>query len=626
MLKLRSTVQKCIPIIFLISSLFVSVHGIDRTEGVISNDLTGFEGYTLFAPMDSEMTYLIDNYGRVVHTWESQFTPNLSVYLLENGNLVRPYYEESVDVSGVQIFTWDGDLIWNFPYNDTFYSAHHDVEPLPNGNILLVVQDIRPSTELEDAGRDPASISTARIWLEKIVEIQPTGLNTGLIVWEWEIYDHLIQDFDPSKDNYGVVNDHPELMDVNFTPNELREWLHANAIDYNSELDQIIINIRNISEFWVIDHSTTTLEASLHTGGNSGKGGDILYRWGNSSTYKASNNNDQKFFEQHDARWVEKGLPGEGNITVFNNGELRPEGTYSSVDEIIIPLDTDGQYPLPESGNSFGPNGQSWTYTAPIPESMYSSNISGAHRLPNGNTLICVGARSRLIEVQSDSKIVWEYIYSGLSSIFRSERYDLDYGAFEGREIIPKGYIETYPITAVGTRHAPSQPLDIEEVTITSKIFDPSGIQSADLYVFFGTESLVIEMNDSGIGADIVEGDSIYTANIPALPGFVVADYYIKIIDGSGGNFTDPPYASANYYFTYDILSSTPENITIEKSENTINIHWDPIENINEYKVYSSDDPYFGFTEDDSGIFNGETWTASQSSSKKFYYVVAVKN
>ncbi|MDA3838969.1 MAG: aryl-sulfate sulfotransferase [Candidatus Delongbacteria bacterium] len=626
MLKLKSTVKTHILIFFLISSFFASVHGADRTEGVIINDLTGFEGYTLFAPMASEITYLIDNYGRVVHTWESQYRPNLSVYLLENGNLVRTYYDESEDVDGVQIFTWDGDLIWDFPYNDTFYSVHHDVEPLPNGNILFIVRDIRPRTELEDAGRDPASISTARIWLEKIVEVEPTGLNTGNIVWEWEIYDHLIQDFDSAKNNYGMVNAHPELMDVNYTPTVLREWLHANAIDYNSDLDQIIINLRNICEFWVIDHSTTTTEASGHTGGNSGKGGDILYRWGNSNTYKTSNDNEQKFFDQHDARWVETGLPGEGNITVFNNGVLRPEGTYSTVDEIVVPVDTYGKYSLPQSGNSFGPTSQSWIYEAPIPETMYSSNISGAHRLPNGNTLICVGARSRFIEVQSDGKTVWEYIYPELSSIFRCHRYDLDYEAFEGREIIPAGYIESYPITAEGTRHSPSKPLDIEEITITSKIYDTSGIQSVELNVFYGTESLVIEMNDSGIGADIVQGDSVYTANIPALPGFNAADYYIKIIGGDGGNFTDPPYASQDYYFTYDILSSTPENITIAKSESTLNIHWDPIENINEYKVYSSDDPYSGFTEDYSGMFDGETWTVSYSSRKKFYYVVAVKN
>ncbi|MCK4980137.1 MAG: hypothetical protein KAS62_07060, partial [Candidatus Delongbacteria bacterium] len=320
------------------------------------------------------------------------------------------------------------------------------------------------------------------------------------------------------------------------------------------------------------------------------------------------------------------GLPGECNITVFNNGVLRPEGIYSSVDEIIIPLDINGQYPLPESGNSFGPNGQSWIYTAPIPESMYSSNISGAHRLPNGNTLICVGARSRFIEVQPDGDTVWEYIYPGLSSIFRCERYDLDYGAFDGIEIIPEGYIEDYPITVEGTRNSPSEPLDIEEVTITSKIYDPSGIQSAELYVYYGTESLIIEMNDSGTGADIAPDDSVYTAKIQALPGLIGADYFIRIIDGSGGIFTDPPYASEDYYFTYDISSSTPEKVTIEKSENTVNIHWDPIENINEYKVYSSDDPYFGFTVDDSGMFAGETWTVSPTSSKKFYYVVAVKN
>jgi len=611
--------------IFIISSS-VSLFGIDRTAGVISNDMTGSDGYTLFAPMDSGTTYLIDNYGRVVHTWESQFTPNLSVYLLENGNLVRTYYNQSQSVEGVQIFTWEGDIVWDFTYTNTFYAVHHDIEPLPNGNILFLVRDIRPRAELEAAGRDPASISTARIWLEKIVEIEPTGLNSGNIVWEWEVFDHLIQDFDPAKNNFGAVSAHPELMDVNYTPYKLREWLHANAVDYNSELDQIIINFKNISEFWVIDHSTTTLEASSHTGGNSGKGGDILYRWGNPDTYRASANHEQKFFEQHDARWVGKGLPGEGNITVFNNGVNRPDGLYSSVEEIAIPVDTNGHYQSPQNGNSFGPVDQAWSYTAQTPEDMYSSNISGAHRLPNGNTMICVGANSDLIEVRPDGTTVWEYIYPGLSSIFRCSRYEPDYGAFEGREILAGGYIEQYPITIEKTRHFPIKPLDIEEVTVTSKVFDPSGIQSVELNVFNDTGTQVIVMNDSGTGPDLIQGDSIYTAVIPASPGSDFLNYFIKVKDGTEGTFTDPPFASANYYFTYDILSSIPQNISVTNTGDTVSIHWDPVEGVNEYKVYSSDYPYSGFTQEQSGSFDGESWSVSQADNKKFYYVVAVKN
>ena len=380
----------------------VKVHSIERTMGVIKNTDLANKGYTLFDPMNTGTTYLIDNYGRIVHTWESPYIPNLSVYLLENGNLVRSIDSED-DNYGIEIMNWEGDLIWRYFYTETMYYQHHDIEPLPNRNILMVVRDIRVSSELEDAGRDPASISTARIWLEKIVEIKPIGIDDALVVWEWEVYHHLIQNFDPAKNNYGVVQDHPELVDVNYTPDMLREWLHANSVDYNSELDQVLISVRNLDELWIIDHSTTTIEAAGHTGGSSGKGGDILYRWGNPETYGALNNNDRKFYRQHDARWIDDGLSGGGNIMVFNNGEERPEGEYSTVDEIIVPIDINGNYTMPLQDNSYLPVEQTWNYTADPPINMYSQHISGAHRITNGNTMICEGYNSNFYEIQSIS-------------------------------------------------------------------------------------------------------------------------------------------------------------------------------------------------------------------------------
>ncbi|NOR44868.1 MAG: hypothetical protein GQ534_04710 [Candidatus Delongbacteria bacterium] len=613
---------------------------VDRTMGVIKNSKTGYEGYTLFNPSSTGDTYLIDNYGRIVHQWESFHSPNLSVYLLENGNLMRTFStirREDLDY-GVEILTWDGEVIWSFVYTTADYYPHHDIEPLPNGNILMIVRDIRTNTAMEDAGRDPASMSTARIWIEKIVEIEPIGLNTGNVVWEWEIYDHLIQDFDPAKDNYGVVEDHLELMDVNFTPTILREWLHANGLDYNSELDQIILNLRNIGEFWVIDHSTTTIEAAGHAGGNSGKGGDILYRWGNPQTYRAQNNNEQKFFEQHDARWVENGLPGEGNITVYNNGTIRPEGMYSTIDEIIVPVDINGNYTAPALGDSYLPIEQTWIYTDKYPENLFSPHISVAHRLPNGNTMICQGDDAHFYQVQSDKTVVWEYIspievagpgtQGGIPNSrtsFRCHRHGIDYPAFAGRDLIPKGYIERNPITVESTQHSPVKPTELDEVVITSKIFDDTGISSVLLNVYYDVDPLVISMKDDGLGYDTTAGDSIYTALVPALPGYGQVNYYISILDGSAEMFNDPPFGSQNYTFHYDLISTTPINISISKNSDSTLIEWDPVEGVSNYKVYSSSDPYSGFDEDLTGLFNGESWSTSIDDTKKFYYVKAVK-
>jgi hypothetical protein len=242
---------------------------------------------------------------------------------------------------------------------------------------------------------------------DHVIEVKPTGPTTGDIVWEWHLWDHLIQDFDPRQNNYGVVTDHPELVDINFGKENM-DWNHINSIDYNEEFDQIILSSYGQDEIWIIDHSTTTEEAAGHTGGNSGKGGDILYRWGNPQAYRAGDLNDKKLFGQHDAQWIESGCPGEGNILVFNNGENRPNGKYSSIDEIVPPVDANGSY-FYTPGNAYGPEEPIWIYTAENPTDFYSYRLSGAHRIPNGNTLVCDGPHGYFFEVTLDKELVWEY-------------------------------------------------------------------------------------------------------------------------------------------------------------------------------------------------------------------------
>ena len=152
---------------------------------------------------------------------------------------------------------------------DSLQSTPH-IEMLPNGNILAVVWDYHSFEEVEQAGRVNAQ---GPVWTEKIVEIQPDYVNGGgTVVWEWRAWDHLVQEADPIKDNYGVVAESP-IMDINFiaTNPANADWLHINSVDYNESLDQIVVSVHHISEIWIIDHSTTTEEAASHTGGLSGK-------------------------------------------------------------------------------------------------------------------------------------------------------------------------------------------------------------------------------------------------------------------------------------------------------------------------------------------------------------------
>ena len=444
-----------------------------RTVGLFLNDSASFNGYTLFAPMHYRTTYLINNNGELCHSWPSNWEPGRSVVLLEDGHLlhtcfqapvVNPYFPGGGEGGRVEEYDWDGNLVWAYNYSDSMHLQHHEAKPLPNGNVLMIAYDRMLYNPAIAAGRRPDRLPERELWPDHVIEVEKTGDTTGTIVWEWHVWDHLIQDYDSTKQNYGVVADHPELIDVNF--GDARAcWNHTNSINYNADPDQIVISVRGNSEIWVIDHSTTTEQARGHSGGRGGRGGDLLYRWGNPQAYRAGTRTDQKLFQQHDGGWIPAGYPGAGNMLIFNNGIGRPGGGYSSVDEIVPPVDSLGHYYLPPGGH-YGPEAPVWSYAATPPSSFYSSEISGAQRQPNGNTLICAGIFGNFFEVTRDSEMVWRYVnpvtdsgpmWQGdtvrddpgrpgqkMNAVFKIVRYAPDYAGFVGRNLTPRGPIERY--------------------------------------------------------------------------------------------------------------------------------------------------------------------------------------
>jgi len=362
--------------------------------------------------MDSTVTYLIDRNGTVTHTWSSNFLPGEAVWWLDDETILR-----SIKVGGsgsggsgggVQEIQWDGTVIWDYRCNTNGNLSHHDLKALPNGDILLIVWEYLTRNEAIAAGRNPNNIQGNIFMPDKIIEVRPTGPTTGVVVWEWHAWDHLIQDYDSSKANYGVVEDHPELVDVNYAASFGYDWMHTNSVDYNETFDQIMISVHNFNEIWIIDHSTTTEEAAGHTGGRYGYGGDLLYRWGNPQAYRRGTLSDQRFFNQHDATWIKSDCPGKGNILIFNNGANRPNGQFSTVDELTPPVNSLGEYYL-APGGVYGPVAPTWEYIAKPPLSFYSSFLSGAQRLTDGNTLICNGEHGEFFEVTPDGETVWEY-------------------------------------------------------------------------------------------------------------------------------------------------------------------------------------------------------------------------
>ena len=440
--------------------------------GLTTNEPGAFGGYTLWSSSyltpAPRFAYLIDSNGQLVHRWRGAMVHSK---LLENGNLLES------GINKIRERNPAGEILWSYQPE---YTPHHDFLKLPNGNILLLLWEEKSRAEAIAAGANPELVHPQGLLNEVIVEVRPIYPDRAEVVWQWSVWDHLIQDYDPSKANFGIVSQHPELVDINYILRQTsqikrdytNQWLHVNGLDYSPELDQILISARSMSEIWIIDHSTTREEAAGHSGGNSGQGGGLLYRWGNPQAYRAGSFADQRLFWQHNPYWIPEGLPGAGNILIFNNGDdfERHNRDYSSVVEITPPV-SDYRYARRAGGGArYGPARPVWTYAAENPADFWSQRLSNAQRLPNGNTMIVSGLPGVIFEVTPAGATVWRYvnpvvgrepIYQGDplpvtesqsgprgewwgNHIYRAYRYAPDYPGLQYYDLTPQGTLELY--------------------------------------------------------------------------------------------------------------------------------------------------------------------------------------
>ena len=403
---------------------------------VYSNSLIGI---TLFSK--GFKSYLINNNFNLIKYWEhSQRTVGTS-YLMEDRSIIIQLESDEHNfglshgpIGGIfQKINFDNEIIWEFSYYSDLYHPHHDFEPLPNGNILIISWEKKTPSEVEEYGR--ININD-EFWPLKIVELRPLGYDSVEVIWEWHLWDHLIQDIDEELANYGQISLHPELLDINLVeitnPNN-GDWLHTNAIDYNESLDQIVFSSRFLDEIFIIDHSTTTQEASTHIGGNSGKGGDFLYRWGNPQNYGRGTYNDKVLNDQHGVNWINDSYPGGGNLLIFNNNPFDSTGQdhsqgNSSIIEIVPPLISNFNYFIDQE-NPYGPEELIWLFGGD--STFYSHFQSGSYRLENGNTFVTVSQEKYLFEIDDQNEIVWEFFLNSndfsIGNIARAQKYKLNY-------------------------------------------------------------------------------------------------------------------------------------------------------------------------------------------------------
>jgi outer membrane protein assembly factor BamB len=389
-----------------------------------------YGGYTLFAPMiGCKTTYLIDMEGYVVHRWESKYAPGLFAMLLPNGNLLRGgrggkiAKETPVSIGGVsgivQEIDWDGNVVWEYKMCSPTEVHHHCFDRMPNGNTLILGWEFKSIEEAIAKGRDPKTVPTSvfdqdkwhyGFWVDFVREVDKKGKT----VWEWHVWDH--------------VGTGPKQFDINYVlPKPLGplysdfDWTHFNTCEYIVEKDQILLNSRNFSEFYIIDHKT----------------GEMLYRWGNPSAYgqgkKPSwyDNGDQMVFGNHSATWL-----GKDRVMLFDNGSERPEGNRSAVIEVDI-----------KTGKIV------WEYESQHSNSFFSYRQGACQKLPNGNVHITSTHGGHLFEVTPDKKIVWDYVspvHNGetkctledgdghnamFNMIHRSYRYGEDYPGLKGKDL-----------------------------------------------------------------------------------------------------------------------------------------------------------------------------------------------
>lgn len=432
--------------------------------GIQLNTPDATKGYSLFTAQSR--TYLVDNCGEIVNSWSVPFVvrhckllPDATLLYMAAGRIIER--------------SWDDKIIKSIQLNEVGLNLEYEVIKLKNKNYLCVAREQVTAQKFEEYGYD---IPFTNPSLSDVV-IEVDG-NTGKVVWRWNLLDHVIQDKFPNKRGYGVLKDNPGKIDINSISTvdwNYTESFMINGMDYNEELDQIVLSVRKIGEIVIIDHSTTTEQAKGSTGGKYNKGGDLLYRYGNPANYDRAAESTRQLYFQHNPNWIKYG-EHKNKIIVFNN--LLSKENFSTVQIIDPPIKPDGSYTL-ENNQPYMPLTPTVEYGRTQEKVQISSDYtSGAQVLANGNIIITEGISSTLIEIDPLGNVVWRYGVPNPGYLFRSERYSHEYPAFIGKQLNPIGSVES-----------PSSSYDCNLFSSTSEAFDKNKVLIRQYPEMIGVES-----------------------------------------------------------------------------------------------------------------------------------------
>jgi len=413
---------------------------------------------------------MVDIFGRVIHTINSPYTTSGPSELVADGNLLRcqkgdmltTAQKAALDPNGLmnspgyllQEVDWDGNQQLGFPvwgsYGGYQYAQHDDFKKIWNKKLqayTYLVLTWEAHTAAEATALGGTSVNPNGWCPDAVYEFK----SDGSLIWKWSFFDH----FTSLSNVAGQLN-------ISLTP-LTTDMLHCNSLDYNQSLDQIVINSRNINEFYVIDHGNTFVDnsnVSANIAAAATSAGNFLYRFGNPVNYsqgtaqKYNSNGTQQFWGGSNAQWVQpyfetsnsgptpsgSPLTWAGDFLIFDNGSTNYNGEFSrsqirEINPYISGAPTSGTRPYavyPTSSSYVNPplagynsaysagtkdknylsevasNQVRWRFKPKVTSDLNSPQLGSAQRLPNGNTFINSGWEGHFVEIYG-----WTATFSG---------------------------------------------------------------------------------------------------------------------------------------------------------------------------------------------------------------------
>ncbi|OEY92759.1 ArsR family transcriptional regulator [Acinetobacter qingfengensis] len=355
--------------------------------------------YNVFSGADNQ-SYLIDMNGNVIQKWPYRGFPtevidpvinqgkkgHVFVQFEEIKNKDKTSFGNGVNNHAVAELDWSGQVVWKWAGDKATGNAHqhHEISKLPNGNVLILANKLHAVV----------GFKLPKLIDDVLYEVDPKGK----IVWQWTASEHL-NEFGFTAEQLQLVYD-TKLADYLHFNNARRlgnnKWYESG--DQRFHPDNIIVDSRQANFIIIIDKKT----------------GKVVWNLGpNYTSSELTNpfNSKQELPKPvdqlsglHDAKMIAKGLPGEGNILLFDNqgGSGYPAVSYqiSTGTSRVVEIDPVRQEIV-------------WEYRPG--SSFFSAFTSSARRLPNGNTQITEGQTGRIFQITKEGKIVWEYISPYLS-------------------------------------------------------------------------------------------------------------------------------------------------------------------------------------------------------------------